>query len=530
MSQEIDNPYLEKIGATLPRILSGINLDPLSATFGIADREYWAWKTADFPNASLQGVIAGILLLNRDNLWPYTASGKRINDLVEALISGLKDMTRRDGSLDEAAPLERSWCTTALVGFDLLSAYEYSSNVIEDALRNSILEAVEPLAHFVIRNRESHGFISNHLSAAAAFLNRWHEHGNSNKVKAASDDLISEVLRAQSSEGWFPEYGGADPGYQSLTMSFLSDIYCRKPTLQLQRALSSSLEFLSFCVHPDGSFGGLYGSRNTRFYFPDGIYQLAEFFPRALQMATLMDKSIRDEKVVSLLSIDKGNLSPMFNSYCRAASSKSKTMNLQEDEGAEDWRVEPKRTILPEAGLIFDQGKKHLTVLSTKKGGVVYHFTRSGPVTINAGLALKKDGKWSSTQDPLSPPLVKWLSNNEISITTELTQIPRLYPTPLRFVLIRLLSITLFTFRPLRELIKNFIVGKLVRSSKSIDVLNTRKITLGENLQIIDSLVGQSDFEVTSLSGNIGVIHMASQGYWQVQDEAVSVAGNAFSN
>ena len=43
---------------------------------------------------------------------------ERINDIIR----GTRTITRRDGSLDEILPFEQSFCVTALVAFDTLSA------------------------------------------------------------------------------------------------------------------------------------------------------------------------------------------------------------------------------------------------------------------------------------------------------------------------------------------------------------------------------------------------------------------------
>ena len=38
--------------------------------------------------------------------------------------------------------------------------------------------------------------------------------------------------------------------------------------------------FTSYFVHPDGSFGGEYGSRNTYSFFPHGFELIAKWFPQ----------------------------------------------------------------------------------------------------------------------------------------------------------------------------------------------------------------------------------------------------------
>ena len=71
------------------------------------------------------------------------------------------------------------------------------------------------------------------------------------------------------------EYEGPDPGYQTLCTHYLSSILEIEKSEKLLVSLKKSGEFLSHFIHPDGSIGGLYGSRNTEVYYPGGISKLA---------------------------------------------------------------------------------------------------------------------------------------------------------------------------------------------------------------------------------------------------------------
>ena len=49
--------YLKEILVAVPRILSHLDRDPFSPTYGCFDREYWAWATKEFPNIDLQRAV-----------------------------------------------------------------------------------------------------------------------------------------------------------------------------------------------------------------------------------------------------------------------------------------------------------------------------------------------------------------------------------------------------------------------------------------------------------------------------------------
>ena len=82
--------------------------------------------------------------------------------------------------------------------------------------------------------------------------------------------------------------------------------------------IDKSIRFLSNFIHPDLSFGGQYGSRNTNFIFPGGIEIFSKSNEHAKNFSNLIKQSIKAEKHSTLLSMDDNNLVPMFNSYCIA--------------------------------------------------------------------------------------------------------------------------------------------------------------------------------------------------------------------
>ncbi|MEM1401176.1 MAG: hypothetical protein AAGF58_14915, partial [Pseudomonadota bacterium] len=52
--------YEAELDATLPRVLALADRDQTRPTFGVADRQFWAWKLIDFPNGTFQGFANGL--------------------------------------------------------------------------------------------------------------------------------------------------------------------------------------------------------------------------------------------------------------------------------------------------------------------------------------------------------------------------------------------------------------------------------------------------------------------------------------
>lgn len=511
---------MAEVSAILPRVLSLIDMDRTSATYGAGDRYFWAWKLIDFGNGTFQGMAHGLARLVASGLLPSGISEDSIINRIDALFQGANYLRRSDGSMEEAFPYEGSFCVTALVAYDLLSAIELLAERLTDDSRASYLNIIRPMIDFLQKSDETHAFISNHLATASAALIKW-DLLSGEDVGGSGENILQRILNRQSSEGWFLEYEGADPGYQSLCTYYLADIHRMRPDLKLLEPLRRSVKFLWYFAHPDGSFGGLYGSRNTRFYYPAGLEALAEEIPEAASLSLFMRKSISDQSVVTLGSIDEPNLIPMFNAYCWAALEFEKSnlgvkrIDLIPAVSQEVWRKE-----FPDSGLLIDKGINHYTIVSIYKGGVCYQFVDGERKDVDAGVAIRINGTavLCSTQGYSKENSYK-INDREIVIESIFSEMPKQLPSPLKFIVLRMLNVTVMRSFWLREKVKQFLVKMLITGKKSVDLKNERRIVLGPDLKIQDVQQGSVKFNMINIK-TFSAIHMASQGYWQKQDDA----------
>ena len=145
--------------------------EPDSRTAGCCDRTYWAWKFVDFPGARFQEALCVLSFL-------YATDGPgnrqyRNPRLLEWIGNGLRFWSRiqyADGSFDEAYPFERSLAATAFTSFYIGEALGFLGSDLPADIRGSALETLERAGRWLSTNDESHGFLSNHLAAAAAAL------------------------------------------------------------------------------------------------------------------------------------------------------------------------------------------------------------------------------------------------------------------------------------------------------------------------------------------------------------------------
>lgn len=513
------NPCLDAVRLALPRVLALFDGDATSASHGMGDRLHWAWGLIDFGNATFQGAAHGLARLWKAGLWPYETPREHFLDRIDAMFRGARRLTRADGSLEEAFPNEGSYCVTALVAFDLLCSIELLRGELADERLARWQSIVEPMISYLCDADETHAFISNHLATAAAALVRWHALSGDARAEAKARRLIDRILAHQSGEGWFEEYEGADPGYQSLCTYYLADLSSRRPDWPLAEPLARSVRFLWHFAHPDGSFGGIYGSRCTRLYYPAGIEALAREVPEAAALAEAMARSIAHGRVVTLASVDEPNLMPMFNAYCWAAELCSRRAEGPAPPVLPALRSEPARVRFPAAGLCVDAGPRHYTIVSTHKGGVVAHFLDGRLATSDTGVVVRNArGRLGSSQAS-DPGNTVRLDGDTLTVEARIRPMPKRLPTPAQFLALRVLCLTLFRVRLVREAVKVFLVRWLIGRQRAWPASNVRRIRLGAELTISDECRLAPGYERVEAPGPFVAIHMASQGYWQVQDE-----------
>jgi len=512
------SPYLDQSHQMLPRLLALFDNDPASTSYGMGDRFHWAWGLIDFGNGTFQGAANGLARLLVNDLLPEGYSKDKIIRRIDAMFIGADKLRRIDGSMEEAFPYEGSFCVTALVAYDLLTAIELLYDYLDNEIREKYIDIVRPMIGFILKNNETHAFISNHLATAVAALYKWNLLTGESSCDRA-EEILNKILTAQSEEGWYREYEGADPGYQTLCTYYLADVLRMQNNDRLRNSLTQSIRFLWHFAHPDGSFGGLYGCRNTRFYYPAGIEYLSDISPEAAALAKFMRESIRGQDVVGLNTMDEPNLIPMFNAYCWAAALAKEDLPVPAYECLPCKNPMPFRRYWPAAGLLIDRGEKHYTIIATRKGGVVYHFFDDHPLCVDPGLLFQNDrGELFSTQS-INETSVVVSDGDEVMIDGKIKPVTRRRPKPWQFLVLRILNLTIMRRRYPREFIKKMMVRVLITGSTRSFGTNRRTIHLGFNLFIQDEPKPAQGLKKVPVKAPFCAIHMASQGYWQAGDE-----------
>jgi hypothetical protein len=217
--------------------------------------------------------------------------------------------------------------------------------------------------------------------------------------------------------------------------------------------------------------------------------------------------------------VDEPNLMPMFNAYCWAA------VLWSENTHEALVPVLPARSGLtfrrafPQAGLWVDAGPEHYTVVSSHKGGVLAHFCPGRRAFVDAGVVVRDArGRLGSSQSFAAENAAR-LDGDVLRVEAAISSMPKQVPSPIQFIALRMLCITLFRIRPVREWGKRMLVRLLITKRRRWPARNIREIRLGADLTVQDRLNAAAAYQVVPNPGLFVAIHMASQGYWQRQDE-----------
>ncbi len=431
--------------AQISKILTLQDRNAHSRTYGCFDRNFWHYKIIDFPSGMAAEFVWPLALVHSLDLPenPYFQQ-RSIKDWAEAGMLFATRSAHRDGSCDDYFPFEKA---AGAAAFSLLAALE--SYTLLELDNEDLLEFFVQRADWLAGSDES-GRLTNHQALIVLCLQKADRVLGSARWEEARARRLQRVLEWQDEEGWFPEYEGCDPGYQTLTIGLLAQLYELSPNELLRRSIESAIRFAAHFVHPDGSFGGEYGSRNTYNFFPHGFELAGKWFPEAL--------SLNDRFLLGLTNglgacyADDHVIGHHTWSYLLA------------------WRnwVSPRppmaatvsgRHYFPRAGLLVEQREKAALYLALKKGGVFKFFVGQRLAHSDTNFSvLTNDGKIAVAH--LIGHYDLQIEDDNVAISGSLAWAKQKEMTPARLIFLRVFMLTLGRFFP--DLVRKFLQRLLI--------------------------------------------------------------------
>lgn len=256
-----------------PRLLTQIDRDPDSPTYGSCDRHYWMYRLNDFDSGVVQQ--AGLTLAALDRLADFTDFADcRYLDLAHraywrklALAINRRNvrLLEANGFLDEYFPGERSFPATVFAGYATLkSAVMLGQQEIIDA------PGLAAAAERLLSRPASPA--ANQDTAAAAFLALYGKTRNwkTDQVAAAA----AKLLAGQDGKEAFGEYGGLDLGYATVSLNYLAYMV-EDESYPAEGCLENLADVIADFVTPGGRLGGEFAARSTTYFLPFGLLQAA---------------------------------------------------------------------------------------------------------------------------------------------------------------------------------------------------------------------------------------------------------------
>lgn len=436
--------------AEIPKILTLLDRTPVSKTYGCFDRIYWHYRMIDFPCGMSQEFVYPLALAwsldIADN--PYFQA-PAIRDFVEAGIRFAARSAHPDGSCDDYYPFERA---AGAAAFSLLACIEAAQTIgLQDD--PEFRAFFRKRAAWLAEHQES-GRLSNHEALIVANLIRMSAM-DGEEWEQPLRTRVARLLSWQDEEGWFDEYGGADPGYLSLTIGLLADSDRRRPDLGLRDACAAAIGFFAHFVHPDGTVGGAYTSRGTQNFFPHGFEIAAAWMPEATRIT---DRAMR--------LFAAGDVPCYSDDHIIGHHLWSWLLCWSEwraDTAAGESVALTSATWFPRSGLLIDRRADKLLYAGARQGGAFQLFSGEALCLADSGIAIQTQAGRTAVQH-LPGDYAVQRDEQGLSVSGRMAWTKSTLLTPIKSIILRCMMVSVGRFFP--DLVRRLLQKMLVTGRK----------------------------------------------------------------
>lgn len=504
--------YVKGMMDHIPRLLGLLDRDKESITYGCFDRWYWQYKVIDFPCARFQEASLTLSLLYKNEYPGNLYRGKeKIKDWARASMEFWSEIQNRDGSFNEAYPHEHSFVATAFSTY----AISESLMVLDDRTeyKDKIKESLIKAADWLTRNDEILA-INQEAGAVAALYNVYILTGEKRYLEDVERKL-KIVFDNQSGEGWFYEYGGPDFGYLSLCIDYLAKYYSKSQDEKVIEPLKKAVSFLTNFIHPNGTIGGQYGSRNTEYLIPHGLEIFGRKFPPALAISDKFLDSLKAGNVISPATLDDRYF--VYNGYSY--------LQAYDDYAPRKEEIKlPTGSVnifFPESRLLIHRTGAYQVIVGAGKGGVLKIFdikTNKLFYSDSGFFGTLADGKKVATQWP-DRYIEAIADENRIKIKGNFFWVSSKRPSPLNSIILRSMGLSFGRYSIFAGWIKSYLKDILIRKAKKLPIEFEREIIFEEDcITVSDKVFSKEEFNTLHLEEKSSPIHVSSSKYFLLQD------------
>jgi hypothetical protein len=489
----LKDEYAKRAISQIPRLLTLLDRNEFSKTYGSFQRTFWLDKSDDFVNALPQyGVISLALVYKHKMPGNIYYQDEQIKKWTIAAMNYWVKVQHNDGSFDEFYPNERGWAgPTGFLLFAMVEAYNIVKNSMTTKEKNNFLRACKKAGIFLGKYDES-GVLANHNAMALL--------GMYEAYTILKDPSILKLFKKQmkvfyslvSKEGWSLEYDGPDIGYLSATVSFLSRIYkLGYRDNKILTVIENSIQFSSYFVYPNKYYAGSMGTRQTLHFYPHGYELMADKFPLAGRIANWMLQGLAEGKLVPPeIQADRYflyRIPEFLLSYIDVSKNHYNNTKLPFENA-------PFTKHFTESGIFVKKWDNKYLLCNLKKGGVTKVFNlKNNQLIFNDDCIVGK----LTNGDVLTS---QWIDknynidvqDNSISVKGKLNYLPQKVFTPFKGLIFRTVILSLgwntFLAYHLKGLIRKLIIFGKDRSNVSFK----RKIDFSKKTTISDYLTNNS--------------------------------------
>jgi len=495
--------YSEYIIKMIPKVLTQVDRDKHSKNYGDCDRNHWHLKVRDFSSAILQQTGLSIALLYmipfEDNVFYQK---ENVKEWAEATVRYWRKIQLRDGSFNEYYPNEHGFPPTAFSLYAMSRVYHMLNMDDRD-----ILKAFRKTAKYLCDHIEEKAFNQEIASITALYSvnmilqEQW--------IEAGIERKLQRILELQSEEGWFPEYGGADIGYLSVSLDMLSEYYWLSKDERVIEPLEKMIDFLQYFVHPDATCGGEYASRNTIYFLPCGLQTMASIGNKTAEAMLNLLYQNTNREYYFLDAVDDRYFSHyLMHSFLRATARRDKRT-------VEKGKLPFEKNIdkyFKCAGLKVHCNDGKYVIVGGQKGGVckAYHGTRlcfeDFGYRVKLGEGKIATTNWQSSEYKIDEATEKIIIKGYLNCVKQKTASP----------------LMLFGLRVASAVLGNKIIGMLKRMiilvDKQTNIYFERSISLLNEELLIEDYISSPNIITLECANSFSLRHVASGKFYTMSD------------
>lgn len=515
--------------------------EPTSPSFGCFDRQYWGWKKKDLADGTLQAAVSVALHLAEREGVAHT-----LPELIDGYVGFLERIQHRDGSFDQIYPFEHAPGVVHDMLTPLIALWRSPHTPATTQLR---LEAViHKAVAYALTADEKHGDIANHFAHYAWELIHYGcTFGHAAAEAYGQRYLARTMALLDMREGWFREYDGADAGYQTRLLSYLTRIADLTGESGVWAAAGTAARFIETMLMPDGSLHPMLGVRSTAIVYPAGFERLARREPAFAALADRVHDGWTNgvSPLPSLIDFENGlrladdAIEASAERAARIAAAPTapqKAPSPAEPTAAAEPSLDLAVAGLHRRRLATPRGQRTVFVAS-RLGGVVVAYDeaiggRARLAHENAGyLVVLADGtRWLTRRAEAGR--IENISPTVIEVTVGFSRSLHEDLTPVKLVALRLLNLTVLRSQFAGDLFRKVVVARLISGRKDLGVTCRRRIELTDDGAVLirDRLVADPAAARRLAGGRLFrcrraiANHMASSRYFQPAELALDQA------